>query len=138
MPVRLELVSDPSVKTLATRHELLLSVPLPVAPLPLLDNTDKTNPTLRATLVDTSSPLPLPTSSRRVRLPVDSDTPTRTSPEVVSGIPCIRTKADHQNPSLTPSRSTLEDPTAWSSTKRLASMSTDTNSRDRSNLKEGQ
>jgi hypothetical protein len=90
MPVRLELVLDLSAKTLATRHELLLSVPLPVAPLPLLDNTDNTdkiNPTLKAILVDTSSPLLPLTLSRRVRLPVDSVTPTRTSLEVVSGIP---------------------------------------------------
>lgn len=101
------------VKTLATRHEPLLSVPLLEVPqlLPVLvlahlvAQVDTTRPTLlRPALVDTSSPPLPPTLSRRVKLLADSDTPTRTSLEVVSHVGYRETSTNQQNPSLTPSR----------------------------------
>jgi hypothetical protein len=94
MLVPLELVSDPSARTLVTRLELLLSVPLLVVPLLLSALVSDlpavpvvtTLPTLTTSLVPPArvSPLPTPTLSKRERLSVTSVTPTPTSPEDVS------------------------------------------------------
>ena len=137
---------DPLVKTPVIRLELLPSPPLPEVLVPLvplvslelvldlkavLVGTTRPSPT-RLALPDTSSPLPLPTSSKRGRLPVTLDTPTTTSLEVVSDLFLSQVGADLQNPSLTPSLSTLADLTVSSMTKRPVNTFTDTNSRARS------